>query len=96
MRVWTDAATDPLAIGIVINVDGTFWHASAMLPEEFCCQLLERDDGQIGVAECAAVLAAFSTFELQLTDSNVSVYIDNDGVLGAIIRGASTAPRSIC
>ena len=56
-------------------------------------QLLGRNDDQIHFLEMLAVVLMLSTFEDLLAQKAVYVFIDNNGVLGSLIKGSSKAPE---
>ena len=62
-------------------------------PDHVWDQLLDREDQQIGVQEMLAVLLTWGTFQCHLSESLWTCFVDNDGVLGAILKGSSRAPE---
>ena len=54
---------------------------------QICAQLLHREDDLISYQEFLAVPLGYYTF--QLSDVHSLTFIDNDGVLGGVIKGSS-------
>ena len=61
------------------------------VPENVWNTLLIRADDQIGMQELLAVPLGLETFSSVVAGTLLTVYIDNDGVLGGILRGSSVA-----
>ena len=61
------------------------------VPKNVWDTLLIRADDQIGMQELLAVPLGLETFHDMVVGSLLTVYIDNDGVLGGILRGSSVA-----
>ena len=55
--------------------------------------LLDREDKQIGVQEMMALALPWGTFGPVLGSALLLMLIDNDGVLAAILKGASRCPK---
>ena len=53
--------------------------------------LVQRNDGMIGMLELLAVLLVFETWAEKLQHSRWQTYIDNDGVFYSIINASSKA-----
>lgn len=62
-------------------------------PDHIWDQLVERGDNQIGIQEMPGVVLAWGTFRRFLQGSLWTAFVDNDGVLGAILKGGSGAPE---
>jgi len=54
----------------------------------------ERGDKYIGLLELVAILLCMHTFRDLLEHTSATLYIDNDGVLGGMLRGSLKAPDS--
>ena len=52
---------------------------------------LERSDDQIGMQELLAIPLAFETFESLVKGTLCTIFVDNNGVLGNLIKGSSIA-----
>ena len=90
---WVDAASSPLTVCAVLWKHGKCYYTFSAIPEYIVDQLLERGDKQIGVAECLALIVFLFTFQDFIRDSLLTLYTDNQGVLGSVINGSSTAPE---
>ena len=66
---------------------GEFIYKFFQVPDSIWCSLLPRGDDLIGYQEFLAVALAIGTFVTP--GSMVIVFIDNDGVLGSVIKGSS-------
>ena len=65
----------------------TYWR----VPRSIVRRLLSRSDDQIGYLELAAVVVALSTFEDDIKGQAWTAWIDNQGVVGSLIKGGSRA-----
>ena len=90
---WTDAAGESRWLGAVLYADGLFFFARCITPDGIFEQLIDRGDNQIGVQEMLGVLLLFESFADRLKGALVTLYIDNDGVLGSCIKGSSFGPE---
>ena len=54
-------------------------------------RLLARKDNFIGYLELAGVILSLCTFQEELSDQLWTAYVDNQGVLGAVLRGSAHA-----
>lgn len=88
---WTDASGDIRGLGAVLACNGSLWYTSLVAPEQIMEQLMPRDNQQIGFLEMLAILLLGATFPDILARSAVTVFVDNNGVLGSVIRGSSKA-----
>ena len=93
VTTWSDAAGLSRWVAAVAYVDGEFLWTRILTPDAVWEQLLERGEHQIGVQEMLGVMLAWATFESVLCGSLWTAFIDNDGVLGAILKGGSGAPE---
>ena len=89
LRTWTDASGADRWIAAVLECKGQWLYTRMQTPQIVWAQLLERRDNQIGLQELLAIVLALGTFPNWLTGSLWSTYCDNDGVLGAVLRGGS-------
>ena len=93
--IYSDAAGDSHQIAAVLmhRVNGVWrykWTAMKV-PDAIWDQLLDRGDCQIGYQEFLAVVLGYSTFRRK---SAMSIgFIDNDGVLGALMKGSANHPE---
>ena len=69
----------------------TFW-TCASVPESAQSFWRPRSDQYIGLLELCAVGLWVGTFGDQLRGSDSTVYVDNDGVLGAFLKGSMKCP----
>ena len=92
--LWTDAAGDPPALGAVLFVDNKFFFWQTAAPAWLLKQFIRRSDSYIGLLEQMAVNAAVATFSGQLQGRRVFSFVDNNGVLYAILRGSSKSPEA--
>ena len=60
-------------------------------PAQILHDLVQRNDGMIGVFELLAVLLVLETWKETLRHARWQAYIDNDGVLYSIINASSRA-----
>ena len=58
----------------------------------FLQQLLPRNDARIGFLEMTAVWLLLATFGQQMAGHLLSLWIDNQGCLYALIKASSKAP----
>lgn len=91
---WTDASGVEGWIAAVVWADGVFHFTRCLLPQHVWDQLLERGDHQIGFQEAAAVLLCQFTFPDLLDGALWLSFVDNDGVMGGFIKGASRQPET--
>jgi len=84
--LWTDVALTPPAVAAVLwTQEIGFRYVAAYVPDGVLEQLLPRRDKQIGVLETLALILGVKSFVDQLQGKRVTIYTDNDGVLGAAI-----------
>ena len=100
MHVFVDASFEPR--GGFCGIGGNAYSSSGLVLHWFGCkidplvidELLEWDGESretiIFELECLAVLIAFQLFAKSLSNRSVVVFTDNQGVLGALVRGWST------
>ena len=82
-----------MCLGAVLFLNGAFYYLWDMVPAWLAEQLNERSDNYIRIAECLAVIIALETWKGLLKNQCVTVYTDNDGVLAAVVKGATTSPE---
>lgn len=95
IRMWTDASGASRTLAAVVAVmseSGVNWFWTRMVVP-FCIweQLLDRHDDQIGFQEFLAFALGYEAFGIH--DTLLISYIDNDGVLKAIIKGSARPPE---
>ena len=93
VRTWSDAAGVSRWVAAVVEVGGAFFWTRVKTPDCIWDQLLERGDHQIGVQEMLGVALTWGTFSSVLQGSRWTSFVDNQGVLGAILKGGSGAPE---
>ena len=93
VRTWSDAAGVSRWVAAVVEVDGEFLWTRVRTPDHIWRQLLERGDQQIGVQEMLGVALAWGTYSDILKGTRWTSFVDNQGVLGAILKGGSGAPE---
>ena len=89
VRMWTDAATCPSWVAAVVEIDGQFWYTRQEAKQWLFDQLNYREDNYVGILECAAVILGVWSFKKYLKDKALTLYTDNQGVLGALLKGSS-------
>ena len=89
VREWTDASGQQRLISAVISVGDRMWYTNTRVSDRIWSQLQTRGDHLISVQEMLAVLLLLETFENELKDCLLLLWIDNNGVLGAARKGAS-------
>ena len=90
---WTDAAGVSRWLAAVLFIDGRFHFVRCITPDCVWVQLLDRGDNQIGAQEMLAVLLFFESFSILLGGAQVTLYVDNQGVLGSCVKGSSDGPE---
>ena len=84
----TDASGQQRLISALISVGDRVWCMNTRVSDRIWFQLQTRRDHQIGVQEMLAVLQLPETFENELENCLLLLWIDR-GVLGAARKGAS-------
>ena len=88
---WTDAAGESRMLSAMIHVAGQ-WHFTCLrMPPMVWQLLLPRRDHQIALQELIAVVMLVATFGEELRGCELSLYIDGDAVLGALLKGGCRA-----
>jgi len=90
-RIWTDAAGASRWIAAVMCFESKFFWTRMLVPPCVWDCFLVRQDNQIGMQELLAVPLALETFKFWLKGTLATIYIDNNGVLGGLIRGSCAA-----
>ena len=86
---WTDVAGNrKVCVFLFRRQDGWHW-AEWRVPKSLMRLLIPRNDEQINFLELAAVALALSTFQQFLRGQAWTAWIDNQGVVGSLIRGSS-------
>ena len=88
---WTDAASTTRLISAVFFDGKKFEYTRMEAPAQNLDNLVQRNDGMIGVLELLAVLLVLETWKETLQYARWQAYIDNDGVLYSIINASSRA-----
>ena len=88
---WTDAASTTRLLSAVFFDGGKFEYTRMEAPAQVLDDLVQRNDGMIGVLELLAVLLVLETWKEALQYARWQAYIDNDGVLYSIINASSRA-----
>ena len=91
MVMWTDASSSPPVVAAVLWDGFQLTYTNAAVEEFLMDQLLARGDNQIGVLECLAVVLGLNSFSDKVSGALLTLYVDNQGVLGSIISGASSS-----
>ena len=88
---WTDAAGSGMT-AVFLWSEKTGWlYTQWRVPKRVIRRLLPRRDEQIGFLELAGVALALTTFEHHLRDSAWTCWCDNQGVVGALLKGGTGA-----
>ena len=78
---WTDAASSARMLSAVF-LDGRIFEYTRMKdPDAIMDDLIQRDDGMIGLLELLAGMLMVETLKEELMRSKRHAYIDNDGAL---------------
>ena len=88
---WTDAASTTRLLSAVFFDGEKFEYTRMVAPAQILDDLVQRNDGMIGVLELLAVLLVLETWREALRYARWQAYIDNDGVLYSIINASSKA-----
>ena len=89
---WTDAAGASRWLAAVVFARG-YWHwTRVLLPQEVWDSLLCRQDDQISAQELLAVPLAYASFPDLLRGCLLLLFVNNQGVLGSMLRGSAGAP----
>ena len=89
--IWTDAAGASRWIAAVVFVDNRWLWTRMIVPQSVWDCFLARNDDQIGMQELLAIPLAFETFASEVKDTLSTLFVDNNGVLGGLIRGSCMA-----
>ena len=74
--------------------EGSWYYSYLDAPPAVLDQLLHRQDSQINFLEMLAVLLFVTTFQNIICGTAAFVFIDNNGVLGSLLKGSSSAPEA--
>ena len=88
---WTDAASSARMLSAVVFDGRVFEYTRMKAPDMIMDDLIQRDDGTIGLLELLAVLLVIETLKETVMRAKWHAYIDNDGVLHSIIHASSKA-----
>ena len=70
------------------------YYTALVVPDSVPEQLLHRGDVQINFLEMLAVVLSVETFVDLLSGNAIFCFIDNNGVLGSLIKGCCKAPEA--
>ena len=88
---WTDAASTTRLLSAVFFDGDTYEYTRMVAPDQIMNDLVQRNDGMIGMLELLAVLWVLETWKERRQHSRWQAYIDKDGVLYSIINASSKA-----
>ena len=91
---WTDASGEDPCLGVVVYARGSWYYTYLDAPPAVFDQLLHRQDSQINFLEMPAVLLFVTTFQNIICGTAAFVFIDNNSVLGSLLKGSSSAPEA--
>ena len=89
---WSDAASSTKLLSAVFFDGEKFEYTRMVAPSGILDNMLQRNDGMIGVLELLAVLLVLETWKNTFRHARWQAYIDNDGVLCFIISASCEAP----
>ena len=90
---WTDARGEDPCLVVVLYARGSWHYTYLDAPPAVLDQLLQRQDSQINFLEMLAVLLFVTTFQNIICGTAAFVFIDNNSVLGSLLKGSSSAPE---
>ena len=89
---WSDAAGANRKIAAFMWSERCGWYYTMWrMPKSVWKRLLPRNDDQIGFQELAGAVIALTTFMPWLENQAWTSWVDNQGVLGALIKGGCRA-----
>ena len=91
---WSDAAGATKWVAAIASVQGQYFWTRLKTPDDVWEQLLDRGDFQIGFQELLGLLLAWGTFGHLLKGACWLAFVDNDGVLHAVMKGGGGGPES--
>ena len=91
---WTDSSGEDPCLGVVVYRRGSWYYTYLDAPPAVLDQLLHRQDSQINFLEMLAVLLFVTTFQNIICGTAAFVFIDNNSVLGSLLKGSSSAPEA--
>ena len=77
----------------MVYARGSWYYTYLDAPPDILDQLLHRHS-QINFLEMLAVLLFVTTFQDIIYNTAAFVFIDNNGVLGSLLKGSSSAPEA--
>ena len=80
-------------LGVVVYARGSWYYTYLDAPPDILDQLLHRHS-QINFLEMLAVLLFVTTFQDIIYNTAAFVFIDNNGVLGSLLKRSSSAPET--
>ena len=87
--VWTDAAGASRWLAAVVCFRNQWFWTRSLVSQQLWDSFVPRSDDQILMQELLAIPLAYSTFKDRLGGSRVTVFIDNDAVLSALLHGSA-------
>ena len=91
VSTWTDAAGNRSCAVFLWSVNRGWHYSYWRMPKSVLRKLLPRRNDQITYLELAAVILAFTTFQGWLTQAAWTAWVDNQGVVGALLKGGARA-----
>ena len=90
---WSDAAwPSRLIAALVLSPEGQWMWTTWRVPRPVVARLVGRKDIQVTFLEFAALVVTLKTFQGMLSSQTSTTYVDNQAVLGAMVRGSCRAP----
>ena len=89
---WSDAASSSKFLSAVFFDGEKFEYTRMVAPSDILDNMLQRNDGMVGVVGLLAVLLVLETCKDTFQHSRLQAYIDNDGVFYSIINASCKAP----
>ena len=90
---WSDAAGATRWVAAVLEAGGQYFWTRMQTPDFVWGQLLDRGDSQIGFQEMLGLLLVWETFQSWLAGALWVSFVDNDGVLHAVMKGGGGGPE---
>lgn len=89
VRMWVDAAGKSRMLAAVLADGSEVKYCRSVAPEEWWQLLLLREDNQITCQEGLSVMLGSWTFRHALRDTVLTLFVDNAGIVGSLLRGSS-------
>ena len=91
IRSWSDASGMDRIIAVIVKADSAWYWTRLQVPLSWMESLIPRGDNHIGALELIAPVLALGTWPQLFVDSLWSAFIDNEGALGALLKGTCLA-----